>query len=488
MRKCRVGLVLAVFFISLLILGAFVQTTQNGLLTETRKSALIALLKERNFDPYEAALTLSILKELNATSAVDVQALLSQIVSSQSQKVGNMTLWNWPDSIYVYPNQTIYVNELYVPYSITKTLREFNATNLLDKGRLIDLVMKRYNASDGAFREVDPIQEEDELWYDSNFPGFHELPNDWIGRSNVISTFLAVSLLANLDSLNQINVTKTFDWILKCKADSGGFRLSPEATSYYGHFGFFTDGNGVSVASTYAAVLALKALGANLTDVTDISKMRDYVLSCQEQVTQHVQSYGGYTTREIVRFRPNKEKEYDTDFPSAYYAFVTLHELNSLANETELITKALIPVIDMQEVYSTNSWPIPERRSEYGLFFQEERKPTESLYAVQMLDISDSINLLNQQTPIVFKTWVNLLELSGAVFFIGLIAIAGVVVLYNAAQKRKTREVSEPLNKSLSENDTMQKITNKQGWLDMIEYRRCFGNGLYGMTGEKVSL
>lgn len=117
-----------------------------------------------------------------------------------------------------------YVNELYAPYLVTTVLRQFGAENRANRTALLSLVMERYNETDGAFHEL-PFEVQEsagEMRYAlCTFP-LEEQAWDHGGyaESNMISTFLAVSILANLDALDKINVTKTVNWILACKADN----------------------------------------------------------------------------------------------------------------------------------------------------------------------------------------------------------------------------------------------------------------------------
>ena len=426
--KYSVMLAFVVFLVSLLISALIVQVqTQN--LTETRKSALITKLSQSQFedgsfphfvyenetcgDPYGTAMTLYIFKALGELDKIDVEKAIDYIISRQNCTVGNQTLWCWPVSLF---GSDILVGEPYSVFVILDVLKAYGVLDRVNRTALINFALSRYNETDGSFHE--PVikyktssgeeGEEAVCAFPLEFPGGGL--SLAFARANIISTFLGVSILANLDALDRINTTKTLKWIMACKAKNEAFMPFPASGPEYlpgwtrlCNNPFYVDRNGTGIAYTYAAVGALKTLGVNIKNVIDVKKTTKYVLSCRLP--------GPYGT---LCFLAHPDDTHLPDFSLSYYAIMTLHYIGTLKNETETASKAAAyPIKCYQSLLVKDTWPIPTRKfpSTYGLFV--DLPPLRTTYiSIAILNVTGNLHLLDEPTPIVWKTWQNLLELS----------------------------------------------------------------------------
>ena len=411
----------AVFLISLLFSTIIIQT-QTGILTETRKSALVRNLSQARFekgshlsffvldeeteDAFSTAEVLYPLKVLDELDTVDVQKGLDYIVSRQSLTVDNSTLWGWPGPFY---NWT-YLTDLYVPFIIMRSLKVFSSQTQLNKTALIQVVLARYNETDGAFHEplikVNTDGEEKEYALCAFPLDFHSTSDVAYANSNMISTFLGVSVLANLQALDAINSTKTINWILSSKGENGAFKPFPESEpehlpgwSSLQTNPFYVDRFGTGIAYTYAAIGALKALGVNVQSVVEVDKVRNYVLSSQ-------QLYPGDT----IRFLAHPDDNHSPDFALTYYAVMTMYYLGIIEEEGNVTSKVvayLLQWLQDPSLHFNDSWPVPTRDDTwYGLFVDFPPLST-TYFSIAILNATNRLNVLDQPTPMATKTWYN---------------------------------------------------------------------------------
>jgi hypothetical protein len=104
---------------------------------------------------------------------------------------------------------------------------------------------------------------------------------------------------------------------------------------------------------------------------------------------------------------------------------------------------------EFQTFHLDDSWPIPyprnlwhpnglpytENPEPYGLHHGLTGSPMDSYYAVAILNATGHWHLLNQPTPRVQKTWLNLVELSAPVAAITTLAMAAALVIQRRKQK-----------------------------------------------------
>jgi hypothetical protein len=392
-----------------ILLSAFIVQNQTQILSETRRSALVSALSHVNLESVgvSAAEVLVPLELVGGLRAVDAEKGVNLILSEQSAMVGNDTLWGWPLSFL-----TLTVTDLYVAYTITESLKLLGALDRVNRTALIDVVASRYNWSDGAFH--DPIITVDSGAVEQNFtvcgfpldfPSGSDTP---YANSNIISTFFAVSILADLNALNVINTTKTLSYILSCEAANGAFQPFPGAQQEFlpGWSSlivnpFPVDGYGTGLPYTFAAIGALKALGVDVQSLVDPERIADYVLSLEQP----------YPAGQL-RFL-DVPGEIGPLFAYTYYAIKTLQYVGMLGNESEVCSEVAAYILQSrQELTYADSWPVPTRQgSNYGVFPDMGVLET-TYFAVDILNATSNLHLLDQPTPIVSATWTNLAELS----------------------------------------------------------------------------
>jgi prenyltransferase beta subunit len=463
--KHLVSLIVAVFMASLLLSTILVQAqTQN--LVETRKSALLTTLGESQFDDgsfpdflyaneteggtHEIAQVLCIGKILNALNRFRVDKAIEYTISKQSVKIGNATLWGFPGP--VYENQTVIINDLYICHEIIGAMKYAGALDRLNKTALVDVALSRYDESNGAFHE--PVITVESAFGIENhtfcvFPlEFHGDNSLAYARPNVISTFLGISILADLEALNMINTTKTLEWLLSCEATNGVFKPFPESDPDYlppwssmRTNPFYVDSYGTGIAYTYAALGALEALNVDIKSVVEVEKVIEYVLSCR-------QSYPWETMR-FVAYPDSKDTP---AFPLTYYALMSLHYVGALSGENDVASKVgayALRILQDPDLRPGDSWPLPSKSSRfYGLFMGFPPLLT-TYFAVLTLNVTDRLNLLDQSTPIVSKTWYNLLTLSviasGSTLGLSIMSM----LTYNKIQARKQKKKDSELPPSV---------------------------------------
>lgn len=408
-------------FLICILLSAFIVQNQMQTLSETRRSALVTTLSHVNFESLGDSVVevLVPLELVGGLRAVDAEKGVNLILSKQSVTVGNDTLWGWPSSFY-----NLTVNDLYVPYLITECLKLLGVLDRVNRTALIDVVTSRYNASDGAFHE--PIIRGDIGAGERNYTvcafrlNFHGDSDTAYANSNIISTFLAVLILSDLNALDAINTTKTLSYILSCEAENGAFQpfpgaqqeLLPSWSSLIVN-PFPVDNHGTGLPYTFAAIGALKALHVNVQSLVDPEKIADYVLSLEEPYP-HGQ----------LRFL-DIPGEIAVLFAYTYYAIKTLQFVNMLGNESAVSSGVAAYTLALQELTFADSWPVPTRQgANYGVFPDMNVLET-TYYAVDILNATNNLHLLDEPTPIVSATWTDLTELS----ILTSISAAAIVIL-----------------------------------------------------------
>jgi prenyltransferase beta subunit len=440
----------AVFMVSLLVSIVIVQADAQ-IFTETERSALINSLPKQSTDATSTAQILRALDALDGLGSVDVEKELNYIISEQTAGTENKTLC-WPSLV----NSKLY-NELYAPYVITTLLRRFNAENRANRTAILNLVMHRYNQTDGAFHELPFEQYRGTPWALCNFPIDTQATVDggW-ADSNVISTFLAVSILANLNALEEINVTKTVNWIMSCKANNGGFGPTPAGDwgsinekGWYLDEWTITKGNTSGIPYTYAALSALRVLGVNVTRVVNEEMLGNYIMSC-EKISPDGEVEFGWLYSSITG-----EKEIDTDFFSTYYAVMLLNQFVSVENGTLAVSGVVAHIKSLEDNAVLNfsrSWPIPQRDSSYGFFpayygvyptewFTDAYWAADDAYfACSILNATNNLNILDKPTPIVSTTLYDLLALSALICVSAYVLYVVGAQVYRTGKEREKKE------------------------------------------------
>lgn len=454
-----------VAFLVCLVVSTIIVQASAGTLTETRRSAIVTSLSRENGDALGIAKMLLTLDALGGLNSIDVQEKLNLIISSETTtSVNGVTVGSWP-TLVGFGNVSV-VDELYAPYLITTVLRQFGAIGRSNITALLNFVMERYNATDSAFHEM--AYEEQQSFRTvpiafCNFPADQEAyQNGGYGESNMISTFLALSILANLNAIDEINVAKTINWILSCKADNGAFRPTLGDYWYNAERGWPSDTyNGTGIVYTYAALSALKILGVNVENVVNAETLRKYIMSCRETFSNGGVEFGTHY------YNLGAQEEIAGDFYTTYYAIMLLNQMGALENETATVSGVVAYIKNMQDtVFNrfTNSWPIPHKNpaerayglndSAYGLLdyhalLAEPFEPAEDYVACSILNITNSLAVLDEATPIASRTLNNLLELSAVVsvstFGLSVVGITTFNRVRGWKEKKKTQPPSTPL-------------------------------------------
>jgi prenyltransferase beta subunit len=418
MHKRNVGLVFGVFLISLL-LSTFLTQAFTGTFTESRRSVLISALESAQVpgvggfhcfynstdlgyvDASGTADVLLALKILGAVDQVNEDAALKYISTNQDPQGGGYGVY--------YENGTL-LQDLASTYFVVNDLKALDAVDMINRTLLIDFVLNRYNSSTGAFHE--PITNVDgesfaECAFSLEFT--NALADVAYAVPNVISTFLAVSILKDVDALNLINVTRTLDWVLSDQASDGGFKPYPFAEpeilpgwSSLIQNPFDVAGDGAGIPYTYAAVGILKALG--FTYLLNMEEVRNYILACQT---------------EDGRFTIYEDDPFSNILPYTYYAIVGLSNIDMLNRTSESASKVNDVILGDQLLALDNQWPVQMPQlpphTQYGLFIDQEDPLEDTVLAVQCLNVTGALSLLNQSTPRVYASLLNLMELSALI-------------------------------------------------------------------------
>ncbi len=450
----------AIFLISLLFSASIIQA-QTQILTETRKSAIVKALTQKQLRKWAEfeAMILIIFKILDALKETNITEAIVRIVSQQNVTIDNVTLWGWPAK---FGESLTYVTNPHRINTCLTALRLVNALNQVNKEALIEMALSRYNESDGAFHEpVFKIEYSDGRIENRTITGFplefYAISDLAYAESNIISTFEWISILAQLNALDKINTTKTLEWILSCKAENGAFKPFPESSPEYlppwsslRTNPFYVDRYGTGLAYTYAAISTLKILGY-LKDNNAINreKIKEYVFSCLV-----------VTTRDTAYFKAHPDDKRGTVGIGArqynYYAVKTLECIGMLEESmSELIRVRKYLLEEYQNLYYRDSWLLPNRlwnatwkentwADVYGLFGGSFTPVQATYYAVLTLNLTKSLHFLNQLTPAALKAWYNLTILS---LVISGISVLGILIYKEILRKGKNEKaiISMPL-------------------------------------------
>ncbi|MGQ4834339.1 MAG: prenyltransferase/squalene oxidase repeat-containing protein [Candidatus Asgardarchaeia archaeon] len=185
------------------------------------------------------------------------------------------------------------------------------------KTSIIQFLLKHYNSTSGSFEDYDVITS---LWSTA-----------WV-------TGLAVSILADLNSLDMINVTLTLNYLLSLQDSSGGFRSDSQS-------------NDVNILNSFGAVKGIYAIDKTLSGVNKTALI-SYISSLQ--ILDDTSSfYGGFklsTTYPMAKIR---------------YSYYALELLNLLNSSSSIDTNALSIFINNLEqdnggfvdnIYSDSYW------------------------------------------------------------------------------------------------------------------------------------
>lgn len=408
MHKMQMSLTVAGAFLISLLLCIFVAQALTGALTETRRSVLISALRSTqvsgvggfhyfynysNYDYVTAAGTAGVLLALNilgSLGSVDLGAALSFISSKQDHTGGYEIFYGY--------DGTPLGDDLGTTYQVVTALKALDALDRINRTLLIDFVLERYNSSSGAFHELVTMaygRAFAQCAFGIEFRNF--LGEVAYATPNVISTFLAVSILKDVDALNLINVTKTLEWVMNDQSLNGGFKPYPYAEPEYlpGWSSliqnpFDVDADGAGIPYTYAATGILKALGVPY--FLDKEKVRDYILSCQFK---------------DGRFMIHKDNALSRRFYYSYYAIVALSNIDMLNRTDEAVSKVENIVLKDQLLMFDSSWPVPMPQSGYGLFMDDEDPLGDTPMAIEILNDTGGLSLLSQPTPRVITSLLN---------------------------------------------------------------------------------
>lgn len=86
----------------------------------------------------------------------------------------------------------------------------------------------------------------------------------------------------------------------------------------------------------------------------------------------------------------------------------------------------------------TDSWPIPQRGSAYGLFDPYDPH-TEEYFASSILNVTNNLRVLDEATPIASRTLYNLLELSAIASVSTFTLSITVILIYDRARGWKEK-------------------------------------------------
>lgn len=413
-RKNRLRVAVAVSLFTLLAFGTTVtlvmMPTEAG--SETRCSALLFGLAGHGpatyQDAVEAAWHILTLHYLDALYLVDREAAVPFLVSEQNQSTGG-----FPH--HLYPN----IKELYYAALAVRALEVLGGLNRINTTMLVQFVLEHYNASTGAFYEPD-----DECWFPLQFKTL----NPAYGRDNMISTYLGVSLLEDLDTLDSINTTRTLAWIWGCQT-AFGFR--PQQSQIEPNY-FIVDDYGTGLAYTMAAVEILTTLGA-LSQLSPAARedINLYAWMCQSPDGDFSLIPGDWLY---------------TDLRYGCYGVMLLGRLGGLDSKKDglkLLLDAAFRQQDLRfqrkllpdllwQLYGFRSAFFLARTNTYGLF-DAGYYQRDTYMAVRLMHISDSLSALQVATPRAALAWQFVL---GAAIWMAAI-IAGTIVLYVIRVKRE---------------------------------------------------
>lgn len=438
----------ASFVICLLCSLSLVQVGA-GVIFETRKSALVKTLSEaqlnsgaihffenvtRTYNEWGTSDALLILRILESSDRIDASKTLAYVSSMQRNDSGSFGADYGGDG-------TLLSYDMGNTYYVIRALKAYDALNLINTTAVANFLLDRYNGSTGSFHEL-PTEAYGTVYAMASFSlGFHTWNYGMAyAIPNVISTYLAVSALADLGMLNLINVTRTAEWILSCRASNGAFQPYPGAEPTYlpGWSSLITnpfdvDRHSTGLPYTFAAVEALKRL----------SKLDSLGTEGRDNVTQYLLSCRSQFEDDFCVHPDRSEGQ-----PAyTYYAMMTLSDIGMLrasGNVSVQIVKTLLGTY--QTLKLDGSWPVPQPVSyienEYGLFKWSTEALGNTFYAVMILNSTGSLSSLNQLTPRAVATVLNLLLLSTVVAFVSSMTL----FLYKARKTKQKTPVAEIKN------------------------------------------
>lgn len=445
----RLILTFAALFALFLLFSTVLVQAGTSRLTETRKSSLVRSLAQAQmevgafhffinitnadfFNEGGTSLALIVLSILDGLTSVDAEKAVSYLASAQKTSGGFGAFYGYDGRLLSY--------DLECTYTVVHALKILNALDRINATAVVDFVLARYNQSTGASQEF--VTEAYGKKYALSSFGLHfrtEISDMAYAIPNVISTYESVSILADLDMLSRINVTRTAQWLLSSQASNGAFRPYPTAEPTYlpGWSSLITnpfdvDSNGTGVPYTFAAVEALKRLGRlDSLSQNDKEKIREYVLSSQV-------SNGNFNIhpdyhRPMLRY--------------TFYAVITLADIDMLPESQNAVTKTINLLNEAELLNIDNSWPLPQsvytnyelyhyESDPYGLFLSTSTGPLgDTFYAVSILNATEDMALLDQTTPRAARTWLNLIILSALVT-----GTAVAIILITLRFRKKTQK------------------------------------------------
>jgi prenyltransferase beta subunit len=433
--------VLSGAFLASLLLSIAVVQAFSGAFTETRRSVLTNALENCQVTGSSVSIRciqcgdiLTSLKILGVQNSSAVDSALWMISSGQDSVGGGYAGYGYKNT------GSLLGDDLASTYYAVSALKAFNALDRINQTLLVDFVLNRYNSSSGAFHEL-TTKVFNQTFAPCNFQiVFHnDLADVAFAIPNVIDTFFGVSILKDLNALSLINVTRTLQWMVSDQVSNGGFGPYPYAEPEYlpGWSSliqnpFACDDAGAGIPYTYAATGVLKTLGA--VDLVDSVKARDYILSCQSGDNGMFAFYYGDTQ--------------DTyDFYYTYYAIVALSNLDMLNETSERIQRVNDIVLEEQILGLNSQWPVPtpqdldeeywpnfssHPKHNYGFFLCGDDLLYDTEQGLEVLNATGGLALLNQPTPRVLASRLNLIELSVLVFLIPLILLVMIWVIPKA--------------------------------------------------------
>ena len=444
------------FLVSLLPSSAFVYLGTNALI-ETRKSVLVKTLSEAQIEDLGAfhnffgpslggfwteqhyvneAVTvdcLLILKTLNALGSVNVNRAIEYIACKQYQRdtgAGGFGAYFEGDGTFQGCN-------LYTTYEVVRCLKAFNSLDMINQTLLMDFITKRYNGTIGSFQELITVVDGKEYAH-GGFPLPFRSFKSHIAYAmpNIITTYAGVCALKELERLDLINTTKTYEWIMHCQAANGMFKPYPDASymplpdwSPLKTNPFEVDRYGTAIPYTFAAISALNALGrlGNIS-AEDKQRIKDYIANCQTR--------GGpvYVHQDYDRWSTSH----------TYEAVMILHDLDIL-NESQIIVNKIneyFQETQMLVLDETSLIPTPGSE-EYGLHCSDATPPGDSNYAIAVFNATGNMHLLDQPTPRVQKTWLNLIVLSAIITILTGATAIGVLKIQKWRSKPEASETPE---------------------------------------------
>ena len=406
-RRFKAAAAAALFPLVVFGFTAILLLVPSGAAFETRRTVLISKLSSlQPSGVWDQAQILLGLSTVDGLAAIDVEEAASYIASLQNKTTGG---FEGDDDLFQAALAVWGLDAAGLLFRLNITL-------------LVDLVLSHYNSSDGGFYEEDGV---------SYFPiNYYLYPQDYrpYNRSNIISTYLAVSILSALDALHLINTTLTLEWILTCLT-AYGFRPYPNA-----HPGcpFIVDEYGLGIPYTYCGLKSLQILGEldRLNDDTRAS-IASYIWSCQS-------SWGDFT---IIPGGINDMLRY------TFYAVDALNLLGSLHQKkhAETVQSIVIHTLNHQYLwFQRHPTPIPDCLTgqlipfltpfseKYGLFGAGQNPLTDTWMALRILKATESLHTLNTLTPRCTCAW---LFLAGAAVWCGAASLCAPLIILSGAKK-----------------------------------------------------